>query len=396
MRVLLINQFYPPDVAPTGRYLHELAQALAAAGHRVTVVTSRRAYGGGGDYAAHEWLDGVEVVRLAGFGFGRASYAGKLLDYVGYYGRLALQLARHARPELIVALTTPPFVGLLARLAANARGARHAHWIMDVYPDVMKAHGMIDGVAYVALQRVARASLSGASMIIALGPSMVDKLRGYADRDARIEAVPLWAPPELAPWPAHTAVPLRAARGWSPDRLVLMYSGNMGLGHRFEEFLAAAERLGARGPHWVFAGTGRSRPQVEAFAAAHPQASIELLPYAPEAQLREHLCSADVHLVSLDARWAGSIFPSKLQASFALGKPVIFVGTTEQDMARWVRESGGGWVVHEDDVDGLIDAIAQAGDAHERARRGALAHAYAARELHRGTNLGRLVHLLTA
>ena len=31
---------------------------------------------------------------------------------------------------------------------------------------------------------------------------------------------------------------------------------------------------------------------------------IELLPYAPADQLREHLCSADVHLISMDSRWA--------------------------------------------------------------------------------------------
>jgi len=74
MRIVLLNQFYPPDVAPTGRYLHDLARELVAQGHHVTVIASRHAYGGGGDFEAREQLDGVEVIRLSGSGFGRDSY----------------------------------------------------------------------------------------------------------------------------------------------------------------------------------------------------------------------------------------------------------------------------------------------------------------------------------
>ena len=54
--------------------------------------------------------------------------------------------------------------------------------------------------------------------------------------------VPLWTRPHER---AKTNVSaLRHAFGWPADRLVLLYSGNMGLGHRFTEFLAAARTLG--------------------------------------------------------------------------------------------------------------------------------------------------------
>ena len=131
MRIVLLNQFYPPDLAPTGHYLHDVARALVAAGHEVTVIASQRASGGGGGFAAEEWLDGVRVRRLAGTGFGRAELAGKLADYLGYYLQLATSLARSDQPDLIVALTTPPYLGLLAKWTAALRGTRHAHWVMD-------------------------------------------------------------------------------------------------------------------------------------------------------------------------------------------------------------------------------------------------------------------------
>ena len=141
MRFLLLNQFYPPDVAPTGQYLHDLAQTLVERGHAVRVLCSRRSYDGGADYAANETLNGVQIHRLRAFGFGRRGFAGKLLDYASFYLLLALRLFfTKYKPDVILALTTPPYIGLLARFAARFHGCRHAHWVMDLYPDVLEAH----------------------------------------------------------------------------------------------------------------------------------------------------------------------------------------------------------------------------------------------------------------
>lgn len=396
MRIVLINQFYPPDVAPTGCYLHDLACALVASGHEVSVLASQHAYAGGSRFRAHERLDGVEVIRLAGFSFGRSTYAGKLADYAAYYARVLLKVFRYRHVDLVVALTTPPFVGVLAKLLAEQSGARHAHWVMDVYPDVLGAHRLLHNLPLTALTRIAKHSLAGAHSAVALGPAMANRVRAYAAPGTAVEWVPLWSPQGLSPWPHGAEIPLRAERSWTLDRTTLLYSGNFGLGHRFDEFLAAAQHLGPSGPRWAFAGSGRARPQVERFALAHPALPLQLLPYVDEDQLREHLCSADVHLISMDSRWEGMILPSKLQASFAVAKPVIFVGRETQDMARWILESGSGWVVAEGDVTALLDAIRAAGDATERMRRGELGHRYAQQHFQKAHNVQRLAALLGA
>lgn len=188
---------------------------------------------------------------------------------------------------------------------------------------------------------------------------------------------PLWSNSELSPWPENESNPLRTERQWAPNELVYLYSGNMGLGHRFGEFLEAARRLGPAGPRWAFAGGGMRKTEVEAVASANPQIRIEILGYVPHNQLRAHLCSADVHLVSLDSAWQGFMVPSKLQGSFAVGKPVIYVGGRKSETALWILESGGGWVVDENDIDSMLKVIEQTFDASERRRRGEAAFKYA-------------------
>ena len=394
MRIVLLNQFYPPDVAPTGLYLHELGCALVARGHTVTAIASRQPYRGGPELAASDVVDGVTVQRMAGYAFGGGTVSSKLANYAAYCATLAARLAKSLRPDLVVSLTTPPFLGVLGKLIADLKGARHAHWVMDIYPDVAEANGLVDGHALRVLQSLTRFSYAGACAVATLCPAMATRLQRYTCQSAPAAWVPLWAPPRLTPWPDGQLVPLRRERGWRQDQTLLMYSGNLGRGHRFGEFLQAARRLGVDGPRWVFAGAGRQRQLVERFARRHPELPIEVHSYAPEERLREHLCSADVHLISMESAWEGTLFPSKLQASFAVGRPVIFVGQPTLDLARWVMEAEGGWVVREGDITGLLDAVSAAGDPAEAARRGQNARAFAEQRFDRDRNVDALIDSL--
>jgi colanic acid biosynthesis glycosyl transferase WcaI len=407
MRFLFLNQFYLPDVAPTGRYLHDVAQVLVQAGHQVKVICSRRSYDGTKIFPRSDLLNGVEVVRLPATGFGRRGFIGKLADYASFYGLLlAALLFERKRPDVILSLTTPPYIGLLGKLAAKRHGCRHAHWIMDLYPDVMLAHGMArTGLLICFLRKLTRFQLKGADPIFALGPTMAKNVSAYLeikkselltrqDEPTTVHSIPLWSNPELGPWPDNEPNPLRADRNWTSKDVVFLYSGNMGLGHRFGEFLEAAKRLGSSGPRWVFAGDGKRKPEIVAAAGSIPATRIDFLDYVPRARLRAHLCAADVHLASLDSSWQGLMVPSKLQGSFAVGRPVIYVGGRQCEIAVWIQASGGGWVVDENDLIGLLEAVQQSLDVAERRKRGRAALEFARQNFAMSTNCTRLARLL--
>jgi colanic acid biosynthesis glycosyl transferase WcaI len=435
MHLVFLNQYYPPDAAPTGVMLEAVVERLVADGHEVTVICAAGGYAGEVDQTDEvDRVDGpLRVVRLRATRFGRGTFVGKLVDYASFYAQVKWRLLRIAKPDRVVALTTPPYLSLLARVFSWIRGADHGHWVMDLYPDVMVAHGMLRerGLLHRALGWLTRLGFGGhrCAAIVTLGPDMAARVGRYAPAQA-VSWVPLWATGEVecekcevrsaeeeAASPPQSPVSsdrsplvtshlplctsssalltshlslstsLRQSRGWGEDELVVMYSGNMGLGHRFGEVLAAAVALAGEPVRFEFFGGGKRRGEIAAFAAAHPDCRIGLHDYAPAGELGAHLQCADVHLASLDPGWTGTMVPSKLQGIFAAGRPVIFIGDARSSIGQWITASGGGWTVDADDQPALIAAIHAARDPAERQRRGQAAAAFAATHFDRATNV---------
>ncbi|WP_035613980.1 glycosyltransferase family 4 protein [Haloferula sp. BvORR071] len=405
MNLILINQYYPPDVAPTGLMLESVAEELAALGHHVTILCSRGGYGGqkGEAASARAATDGVEVVHCWSTAYGRRGFLGKIADYASFYLGVAWGLctARH-RPDRVVALTTPPYLSVLARVFSKFLGADHAHWVMDLYPDVMAAHGLLDprSLPYRMLSRLARFGFGGSrcAEVITLGPDMAELTGRYTPDDVALPWIPLWGTESVAESDADAeehARALRLKRGWSEDETIVMYSGNMGLGHRFGEILsAAAEFRRGSGIRFVFFGEGKRRKEIEEFIARHPEAPIELHGYVPRDELAGHLRSANAQLASLEPAWDGTMVPSKLQGIFAAGRPVIFIGSHASSIGTWVRESGGGWVVEPGDLQAMKAALEHAMDPGECEFRGAFAKAFSAHHFDKRRNSREVARLL--
>lgn len=398
MNILLVNQFFPPDLAPTGVMLWDLASTLAARGHTVAVLCSRQTYAG--DIAADEAPSGVQVIRVGRVTGPRRGFGGTLARYLAFHAA-AFGASRRLKPapDVIVSMTTPPLIGLTMQKAVGRHATAYVDWLMDLYPHVLVAHGLIrdGGWLHRVLRNLTRRQWNASSLIVALGDGMARQVVASCGNQlkSRVETVPLWVPGGLQPWSAGQVNPLRDRRGWGADETVFLYSGNVGLGHAITPFLDAACRLTSTPClRWAFTGEGRRLGEVAEFIAGHPDVRVECLPYADAADLRAHLCSADIHLVSLKDSWEGLIMPSKLQAAFAVGRPVLFVGPADSDPARWILESGGGWVVSADDGDGLARAVLEGMDPVERQRRGEAACRFAREHFNPDANCTRLAELI--
>ena len=199
MRILFLNQYYIPDVAATGQLMADVAEELAAQGHEVHVICSRRSYyGGAAEFMPYEVTNGVYIHRVRATGFGRGRPVGRMIDYVSFYVLAAWRALRLVKMDVCMALTTPPFIALIGLMLRRLRGTKMLVWTMDVYPEVAVAFDVLreKSLLYRFLARVSRRVSRDAVAVIALGDVMAERLKEAGVPHNKIVVVHNWVPGE--------------------------------------------------------------------------------------------------------------------------------------------------------------------------------------------------------
>jgi glycosyltransferase involved in cell wall biosynthesis len=363
MRLVILNQFFYPDHSATSQLMTDLAESLVGRGFDVTALSGRGRYNGGPRLPPRGAYGGVRVERAWATGFGKGSAAGRLADYLTFYLGAAWKLLTLPRHDVVMALTTPPLIGLLALAACRLKGMRLAALVQDVYPDVGVALGAFreGSLATRGLDRLNRVVLSRADRVIVLGYCMRERVLAKVGRggEDRVDVIHNWADGErirpLADGADNPFVEEHGLRG----RFVVQFSGNFGRVNDFNTPLEAARLLKERADIlFLFVGDGAKAGEIREFVRRHALGNVRLLPYQPREGLLYSLAAGDAHLVTLAPGLAGLSVPSKTYGILAAGRPVLFVGDTRSDAARLVAEHRCGAVVPTGDAARLAGVVA--------------------------------------
>jgi glycosyltransferase involved in cell wall biosynthesis len=359
MRVLAVNQFYPPDLSATSQLLGELCEDLVARGHYVDVIASQGTYLGGERLPAREVLRGVHVRRLLATSLGKRTRAHRMADYLTFWASAVGSSLVALRPDVLLALTTPPMIAFGLAGVTALRNVPLVTWIQDVYPEIAVAFGVLQprSVAYRSLRAAATATHRFTSRVVALSDGMAEHLVHQGARRSTVCAIPNWADGQLIRPIPRDENPFRRQHGFG-ERFIVMYSGNLGQGHDVETLIGTARILHRIQPEveFVFIGSGGRRLEAESLAAALP--NVRFLPYQRREDLPLSLSAADIHLVSLRPGLDGLLVPSKFYAALAAGRAVFYVGPAACDVATVIRREHLGWEGRNGDAVGLADAVA--------------------------------------
>jgi colanic acid biosynthesis glycosyl transferase WcaI len=367
MRVTILNQFYPPDLAPTAHLAASLARHRAQRGDEVTVITGRSSYvdGGGASVDGGDDDASLRVVRVATPGGGKSSVVTRLAGYFGFHLGAFVRLLGLPRQDVVISLTTPPYLVVWPMLAkVLGRRTRVILWSMDVYPDAAERFDQLDpaGVPSRVLRRLNRWIYPRLDHLVALDQAMADLLVGQYGRHGRPDTtvIPNWEPASLfpasgspAPWSGYAEAPLAT-------RSVLAYTGNTGTGHRFDTVIAAASRLDPELDAFLFVGGGVRWGELESASLALGSgraAPFVLRGYLDKSEIPGVLAGARASLITLDDEALGVMSPSKLHASLAMGRPVIYVGPPRSNVDAAITRFDCGFSLRHGDVDGLVAAI---------------------------------------
>lgn len=366
MHVAFFNRSFHPDTTATGQLLTELCEGLVALhGCRVSVVAGVPLLPAGGVGASPGWglvqrerHRGVDILRARGTRLSKRRFAGRFSNYVSYFLSACYAGLRLERPDVIVAQTDPPIIGLAGWLAARRFGVPFVMAYKDIFPEVARLlEDFRSDAVDRALHGVTCFLARKADRVVALGETMRRMLiEGKGADPARTVVIPDWADcAEITEGPKANG--FSRAHGLA-DKFVVMHSGNLGLSQGLETLVeAAAELRGAGDIEVVFVGEGVKKAALQDLVRARGLGNVRFLPFQPRERLRESFATADVFVVSLKAGLAGYIVPSKLYGVLAAGRPYVAAVEDASEVAAITRRYECGLVAPPGKAGDLADRI---------------------------------------
>jgi len=350
-RALIFYHYFYPDDVVSSAHISELADGLARRGWDVTAMPCNRGCRDESrSYPAEEKWNGIQIRRVWRPRIAQASAAGRLVNALWMIVRWSLEaLAPGKAPDVLIVGTDPILSVLVARFWKLARPkTRVVHWCFDLYPEAAGADGILrpQGRIYQFLQGLLGPAYKSCDLIADIGSCMRERLARYES---------LAKPATLTPWalsepesPIEVAAEERAEL-FGDARLGLIYSGNFGRAHAYEEILQLGRLLREHNIKLVFSVRG-NRERALRDAVREDDTNVSFCGFASADQLERRLSAADIHVVSLRPEWTGMVVPSKFFGAIAASRPVLFAGSPESAVAKWIAQYGLGWILRLDNV----------------------------------------------
>jgi colanic acid biosynthesis glycosyl transferase WcaI len=359
MKVLLLNLYYPPDTSATAKMAATVVDALTAAGHDVTILCGRPSYDPAERRPWRLWQNELagrsRIIRVGSTDYPRFAMKRRLLNYLSYVA-LSVPRALSLPCDVVLAMTDPPFEGIVGAIVALLKHRPYAYNIRDMYPDMAVGGAIVaPGLLARIWERLHRWALRRAARVIVLGEDMRSRIIAKGVDAARIEIVRDGADilPHGAPQLELDSEIIRTIRG--DFKFVLLHAGNLGFYGAWETLVTAMRGLEDDGAGLVFVGEGAQRAYVGELAKN--AGNIRFLPFFPASKIPSVLAAPDAHVITVKRGLEGVVVPSKMYGILAAGKPIVAVAPEETDAAALGAKFGFAVTADPDDPEKVVMAV---------------------------------------
>ena len=346
VRILIVTQYFWPE----NFRVNDLAAALQARGHAVTVLTGKPNYPGGRFFPGYgffsrraEDFGGIPVIRVPLIPRGSGGGLRLAVNYLSFALLACLAAPFRCRGKydvIFVYEVSPITVALPALVLKLLNRTPVLLWVLDLWPESLSATGAIrNGAVLGAVRLLVRMIYRYSNRVLVQSRAFEERVGGMGVPKERIAYFPNWAE-ALFDAPASGGAMHSVAL---PAGFRVLYAGNVGAAQDFPAVLAAAELTRAHADvQWIIAGDGRLRAWVaDEIAKRGLENTVHLVGNHPLEAMPALFGQADVMLLSLRKEPIFALtIPGKLQSYLASGRPVVAM--LDGEGARIVRESGAG------------------------------------------------------
>jgi len=366
MHILIITNYFPPEITGAGHLYYELAAGLVARGHAVTVVTGFPRWRVDQSKLKPEYrrrlllredVDGIRVLRVATVPLPLQFVVFRGPDHFLIALSFLLGGLRVKEPDVILVYSPPLPLGLSAWLLARRRQVPFMFNVQDIFPKYIVDSGVLRNRALIRMfETIERFLYRKADAITVHSEGNRDYLISQGVDAHKLVAVPNWVDTDrMRPGPRQNE--FRHQYGLD-SQFIVSYAGTIGYAQDLDTVIESAALLRDH-PEiaFVFVGEGGEKPRLRSKAESLGLSNIRFLPIQPWEKYPLVLQTSDACLVNLKPTLTTPVVPSKLLNIMASGRPVVANVPPEGDAARIIREANCGLALEAGDARGLAEAI---------------------------------------
>ncbi len=365
MKVLVLSQYFWPETF----CITEVAHSLRNLGHDVSVLTGQPNYPEGvipPGYSAVSLSTQIHqdltIHRVPILPRGSGSALRLLLNYLSFIVSAIVfgpWLLRARRFDVILVYAPSPILQAIPAVwLAWLKQAKLVTWVQDLWPESLSA------TAFVRDQKILGAVAAVVRWIYRKSNLLLVQSQAFIDPVERMAGV---TPVVYHPNPGKLAC-AKSPKERSSSLLLdtgfnVVFAGNLGSVQALDTVLAAAQLLRhEQGVRFVLVGSGSRSQWLEEAINQLGLDNVKLPGRFPASDMPSILAQASALLVSLvkDPIMSQTV-PSKVQAYFAAGKPII--ASMDGEGARVVIEACAGITCPAEDAQALADAVIRLRDA---------------------------------
>ena len=385
LRIVLLSQYFPPEVGATQSRMQAFAEYLAARGHRVTVICEFPNHPRGvmppeyrGRIVEEDRSNGYRILRVWVHASERKTQATRIAFYVSFMSLATSVAPRAGRADVVLATSPPLFTAIAGWAIARMNRAPFVLDVRDLWPAAAVSLEQISpGLTRTIAEGLERWLYRQAAQVVAVTRPFcahVDRVRGAGPPTVLIPNGTLEA------FFVDGDGAARRELGVAEDRFLVTFAGTHGIAQALPSVLAAARRTND-GVEFALVGEGPLKEELMARADEWQLRNVRFHPRVPIEEIPPLLSASDALLVPLSAHSTFADFvPSKMIDFMAAGRPILLAAAGEA--ARILELAGAGIVVPPEDPDALAAAVLWLADhPAEAARMGARGREFARKRL---------------
>lgn len=353
-RIWIVSEYYYPIVTSTGYYITEIAEYLASRGMDVNVICTGSRYNETDTYVVTEYEEhnGVKIHRAIVKEIDKNNFVKRSIRLLFASGALIKKIVTLVKKddELLV-VTNPAFLLLAMPGISKIKGISYTLLAHDIFPENLAAIKKIrtQSFGYKALKFLFDKAYSNSLKCISIGRDMSVIISDKTKGKTPIELIPNWSDNDKVSCIAKEDTKLYKELDTSD--FIFQFAGNIGHAQGIDNILKAIGLTKKLGIKFLFIGGGAKADNVKQYSQTHN--NVISLGFRDRSEQNDFLNMCDVAIVTLSDGMYGLGVPSKSYNIMATGKPILFIGEPESEIALCIKEYGIGWIVEPDNPEAL-------------------------------------------